>query len=83
MKKTDFHLGVGFMEAPIITYVGEISEPRLRGILTSYAGLFVSLGLIVMYTLGSLAHWQQAALFSCFVPIVTVIAISQVSDTGN
>ena len=31
-------LGVGFMEAPIITYVGEISQPELRGMLTSYAG---------------------------------------------
>uniref|UniRef100_A0A1B6CRE8 Major facilitator superfamily (MFS) profile domain-containing protein n=1 Tax=Clastoptera arizonana TaxID=38151 RepID=A0A1B6CRE8_9HEMI len=73
-------LGVGFMEAPIITYVGEISEPTLRGILTSYAGLFVSLGFVVTFTLGSLAHWQQAALISCLVPIVTVVAISQVSD---
>ncbi|KAJ4438370.1 hypothetical protein ANN_14312 [Periplaneta americana] len=31
-------LGVGFMEAPIITYVGEISQPELRGMLTSYSG---------------------------------------------
>jgi MFS family permease len=31
-------LGVGFMEAPIITYVGEISQPEIRGILTSYSG---------------------------------------------
>lgn len=31
-------LGVGFMEAPIITYVGEICEPQIRGILTACAG---------------------------------------------
>jgi len=31
-------LGIGFMEAPIITYVGEISQPEMRGILTSYSG---------------------------------------------
>lgn len=31
-------LGVGFMEAPILTYVGEISQPKWRGVLTSYAG---------------------------------------------
>jgi MFS family permease len=31
-------LGIGFVEAPIITYVGEISQPELRGVLTSYAG---------------------------------------------
>lgn len=33
-------LGVGFMEAPIITYVGEICEPHIRGVLTSLAGKF-------------------------------------------
>jgi MFS family permease len=33
-------LGVGFMEAPIITYVGEISQPELRGVLTSYSGKY-------------------------------------------
>lgn len=30
-------LSVGFMEAPILTYVGEISQPSLRGVLGSYA----------------------------------------------
>lgn len=34
-------LGVGFMEAPIITYVGEICEPQIRGILTSCAGILL------------------------------------------
>ncbi|PSN58216.1 hypothetical protein C0J52_05971 [Blattella germanica] len=58
-------LGVGFMEAPIITYVGEISQPELRGVLTSY----------------SVSTWRMAALISAFVPIVTVLAISQVPET--
>lgn len=31
-------LCVGFMEAPTLTYIAEICEPRLRGILTSYSG---------------------------------------------
>lgn len=66
------------MEAPIITYVGEISEPRFRGILTSYAGLFVSLGFVLIYTLGNIAGWQQVAGLSSIVPIITIIAISQV-----
>lgn len=74
-------LGVGFMEAPIITYVGEISEPRFRGILISYAGLFVTMGFVLIYTLGNIATWQQVAGLSCIVPIITIIAISQVPET--
>lgn len=67
------------MEAPVITYVGEISEPSLRGILTSYSGIFVTLGLIVEFSLGTIYDWNTAALISSFVPILTIIAISQVS----
>lgn len=26
-------LSVGFMEAPVLSYIGEITEPRLRGVL--------------------------------------------------
>lgn len=66
------------MEAPVITYVGEISEPRLRGILTSYSGLFVMLGLIAELLLGTLYGWNMAAFISSFVPIITIVAISQV-----
>lgn len=67
------------MEAPVITYVGEISEPKLRGVLTSYSGIFVTIGLIVEFLLGTLYDWNTAASISCFVPIVTIIAISQVN----
>ncbi|XP_018912975.2 facilitated trehalose transporter Tret1 isoform X2 [Bemisia tabaci] len=74
-------LGVGFMEAPIITYVGEISEPALRGILTSYSGIFVSVGFLFEYTLGNFVDWRTAALISAMVPVITLIAISQVPET--
>lgn len=66
------------MEAPIITYVGEISEPRFRGMLISYAGIFVSLGFVVIYAMGNLADWQTVAGISGLVPVITIIAISQV-----
>lgn len=69
------------MEAPIITYVGEISEPALRGILTSYSGIFVSVGFLFEYTLGNFVDWRTAALISAMVPVITLIAISQVSWT--
>lgn len=73
-------LGVGFMEAPVLTYVGEISEPRLRGILTSYSSIFISIGLIIELLLGTLYGWRTTAFISSFVPIITIIAISQVSN---
>ena len=34
-------ISIGFMDAPHITYLGEITQPKLRAILTSYAGITV------------------------------------------
>lgn len=67
------------MEAPVITYVGEISEPDLRGVLISYSIVFTLIGVIVEYSLGTMYHWRTAALISSFLPIITFIAISLVS----
>ncbi|XP_039280044.1 facilitated trehalose transporter Tret1 [Nilaparvata lugens] len=74
-------LGVGFMEAPIITYVGEICEPRLRGVLISYSNLFFSFGLVFIYALGNITDWQTTAAISAAIPFVTFLAITQVPET--
>ncbi|XP_052133186.1 facilitated trehalose transporter Tret1 [Frankliniella occidentalis] len=74
-------LGMGFMEAPIITYVGEISTPKLRGALTSMAGISVMLGFFIEYLLGTLVTWRTAAWGSVAVPLLTVLAISQVPES--
>lgn len=74
-------LGVGFMEAPILTYVGEISQPELRGMLTSYAGICAALGFFIEYLLGTVMDWRTAAAVSASVPIATVLAISQVPES--
>lgn len=71
----------GFMEAPIVTYVGEICEPSIRGVLTSCAGVAVMLGFSTVYLLGSITTWRITALICCCVPISTAIAICFVPET--
>lgn len=68
-------LGVGFMEAPIITYVGEISQASIRGILTSCAGIAAMLGFFIVYALGSVMTWRNVALVCLSLPIMTMVAI--------
>jgi hypothetical protein len=34
-------MGIGFMEAPIMTYLGETCQPQIRALITSFPGLFV------------------------------------------
>lgn len=74
-------VGVGFMEAAVLTYVGEIAEPAIRGLLTSCASLSVTLGVFVTYFLGSVVYWRTAALICLSVPVATAIAILFVPET--
>lgn len=74
-------VGVGFMEAAVLTYVGEIAEPAIRGLLTSCASLSVTLGVFVTYFLGSVVYWRTAAIICLSVPVVTAIAILFVPET--
>lgn len=74
-------LGVGFMEAPIVTYVGEICQPSIRGILTSCAGVAVMLGFFVVYLLGTVTTWRITAAICASIPLATMIAICFVPET--
>lgn len=72
-------LGVGFMESPILTYVGEISHPSIRGPLLAFSNVAVMFGTFLMYLMGTMLTWRQCALISLFVPLVTIVAICFVS----
>lgn len=69
------------MEAPIVTYVGEICQPSIRGVLTSCAGVAVMLGFSTVYFLGSITTWRVTALICCCIPLTTAIAICFVPET--
>lgn len=70
--------GIGSIEAAILTYVGEISEPRLRGTLTSFAEIAEYIGFVFMFLLGTLTDWRTSALISSAVPVLTVALLTQV-----
>nr|XP_018896687.1 PREDICTED: facilitated trehalose transporter Tret1-like isoform X2 [Bemisia tabaci]XP_018896688.1 PREDICTED: facilitated trehalose transporter Tret1-like isoform X3 [Bemisia tabaci]XP_018896689.1 PREDICTED: facilitated trehalose transporter Tret1-like isoform X4 [Bemisia tabaci] len=74
-------LGAGFMDAPIFTYVGEICEPSLRGVLISYSLQFCSVGFFLQCLLGSLTTWRHVAFISMLFPTLAFLAISQIPET--
>ncbi|XP_063243563.1 facilitated trehalose transporter Tret1-2 homolog [Bacillus rossius redtenbacheri] len=74
-------LGLGLVEAPILTYVAEISEPELRGVLTSVSELCLYVGTFCMYMIGTMAGWRTIAAGCTAVPILTVVCISQVPES--
>ncbi|CAK1593808.1 unnamed protein product [Parnassius mnemosyne] len=74
-------LGTGVMEAPINSYVGEISEPSVRGTLCTVTQLFNSIGVFAMYFLGTVVNWRNAALISLIVPISSMAFAFLVPET--
>lgn len=72
-------VGVGLMESSVITYVGEISDPGVRGVLLALANMCVLSGVFAMYVLGLVTQWRRAALVALAVPVATMVALCFVS----
>lgn len=74
-------IGIGFLEAPTLAYIGEISEPNLRGMLATFANANVVIGQLLEFLFGCFFTWRQAMLVSCAVPVIALISISLVNTT--
>lgn len=68
-------LSMGLSEAPILTYVGETVEPRLRGPLSSVSTFTIMLGSFVAYLMSTVLPWRTVALINISVPIVSFVAV--------
>ncbi|XP_056633177.1 facilitated trehalose transporter Tret1-like [Diorhabda sublineata] len=53
--------------------IGEISEPHLRGLLTSVPLASYSFGILLVYALGSLLPWRYVAVSSTILPVISLV----------
>lgn len=58
-----------------LTYVAEITQPSLRGILSSTSGVAVIFGILAQFLLGTFLNWRTVALVCCFCPIASFILL--------
>lgn len=56
-------------------YLGEISEPRLRGLLIGTPFVAYSLGVLYVYALGGVLPWRSVAYLSIVLPALSFIAL--------
>ncbi|KAJ8731470.1 hypothetical protein PYW07_004634 [Mythimna separata] len=66
---------VGIMAAPSQVYLGEISEPRLRGLMIGTPFVAYSLGVLYVYALGGALPWRSVAHLSTVLPALAFIAL--------
>ncbi|KAK5646894.1 hypothetical protein RI129_005358 [Pyrocoelia pectoralis] len=61
----------GLVEAPILTYVSEITQPHLRGALAASSSVAVISGILIEFILGTFLDWRTVALISCAFPVTS------------
>ncbi|KPU80207.1 uncharacterized protein Dana_GF18437, isoform B [Drosophila ananassae] len=74
-------LGGGLMEAPVLTYVAEITEPKYRGILSALGTTCVITGVFIQFILGSLMDWRSVAAVSSAFPVITIVMLCFVPES--
>lgn len=68
--------GSGYMKSPALSYIAEISEPSVRGILVATVSLSTMIGLLVAFVLGNLTAWRNVALICLIIRIIVMIAVN-------
>lgn len=74
-------IGVGLMESAVIVYIGELSQPSIRGTLLAISTMMGTLGATIMYLAGSVMNWRLLSLLCVSVPILAVCLLFLVSAT--
>ncbi|EFN66250.1 Sugar transporter ERD6-like 6 [Camponotus floridanus] len=73
----------GFLEAPVLTYVAEVTQPNLRGMLSATSSMSVILGIFTQMLSGSLAHWRTVAMINLIYPIICFFALCLVPESPH
>ncbi|XP_011864673.1 PREDICTED: facilitated trehalose transporter Tret1 isoform X1 [Vollenhovia emeryi] len=73
----------GLLEGPVITYVAEVTQPYLRGMLSATSSMAVILGVFTQMLSGSLVHWRTVALINLIYPILCFFALCLVPESPH
>ncbi|XP_058458850.1 facilitated trehalose transporter Tret1 isoform X2 [Malaya genurostris] len=74
-------ISVGLIAAPAQVLLAEIAEPRLRGLLIGAPFVSYSMGILLVYAMGSHMHWRKVAWSATFLPLLSFIAITLTPET--
>ncbi|XP_011175856.1 facilitated trehalose transporter Tret1 [Solenopsis invicta] len=73
----------GLLEGPVITYVAEVTQPYLRGMLSATSSMAVILGIFTQMLSGSLVDWRTVALINLTYPILCFLALCLVPESPH
>ncbi|CAH1737302.1 unnamed protein product [Aphis gossypii] len=59
--------------SPSRVYTSEVSQPHLRGMLSAFASVGTSLGVMLEYFIGSFLDWDKLAFFNATMPAIALL----------
>ncbi|CAH2034183.1 unnamed protein product, partial [Iphiclides podalirius] len=76
-------LAGGLLEAPVLTYVAEITQPHLRGALAATSSMCIIIGVFTQFLFGTLLYWRSVALVNITVTVLAVLALFFVPESPH
>lgn len=76
-------LGSGMVGAPARVYTSEVTQPHLRGMLSAFAAVGISFGVLFQYTLGSITTWSILSIISACLPVLAFFLMYLMPETPN
>jgi len=64
-----------------LTYVAEITQPHLRGMLTATSSMCVILGILIQFLMGTILSWRNIAAINVIIPVTTIVALCFVPES--
>ncbi|XP_077288470.1 facilitated trehalose transporter Tret1-like [Arctopsyche grandis] len=74
--------GVGILAATSQVYLGEISDPKLRGMLIGAPFISYSIGILIVYLLGNI-QWRWVAASGVILPLISMILFLRTPESPD
>lgn len=74
-------IGLGFNDGPAYSYIGEICEPRLRGIMACVVNMACLIGVLSSYGLSYVFHWKTVAAMNALCPVMCLTFVAFIPES--
>ncbi|CAB3379007.1 Hypothetical predicted protein [Cloeon dipterum] len=71
----------GLLEAPVLTYVAEITTPEMRGMLASTSSMSIIAGTFIQFVLATVLPWRDIAAYNIIAPVIAFCCLFLVPDS--
>jgi MFS family permease len=71
------------LEAPVLTYVAEIAQPKIRGMLSATGSTCIILGIFSQFLMAIFLNWRAITIVSSCIPIIAIILLCFVPESPH